>query len=200
MTVQGDTGTLDDDQVRAVMNQHMAGFRNCFHRAETGSYVSGNVLLNFVVGADGRVESVWVSRSDLGAWRIEDCLVATARYLEFPPPRGGGRARFAFPFAWNPAGARLSTPIEPAWGYPTLREHRAEIDACRRSHGFDGDFNLTVYVGRRGRVLAAGLDSDRAPGETFPACVVQLVEGLTFPDPGSRVVKYRVLVENVPET
>jgi hypothetical protein len=199
MTVEGTTGVLDDADVRAVIDSQMGGFRNCFQQQQSSSYVSGEVLLDFVVRADGRVDRVWVAQSDLGSWRVEDCLVTTAKYLEFPPPQGGGRARFAFPFAWNQAGARLSAPVEQAWGYPTLRAQREAIRACRKAHDFTGPFHLTVYVGRLGRVLAVGFDSATAPDELFPACVAQTVEGLTFPDPGQRTVKYRALVEDFPD-
>jgi hypothetical protein len=193
-----DPAGLDDAQIRQAIDAQAGGFRNCFQQNLNETFVSGDVLLDFVVGKDGRVAQVWVARSDLGAWRVEDCLVSTARFLEFPPPQHGGKARFAFPFTWNQAGAGLAAPIEQAWGYTTLSDQRDAIRRCRQTHKFDGPFNLTVYVGRLGRVLSVGLDSTQPPGDTFPACVAQAVEGLTFPDPGQRIVKYRALVEDFP--
>jgi len=195
--VSGTTGVLDDDEVRTVMHEHMAGFNNCF-RHGAGSFVSGKVLLQFVVNQVGRVDQVYVFESDVGSWRIEDCLVQTARYLEFPHPGGGGGARFAFPLSYNEPGRRLSVPVDRAWGYTTLRKNRDPIRRCRNKHHFEGPFNLTIYVGRLGKVLSAGFDSPTQPGDAFPACVVEIVEALRFPNPGQKVVKYRALVEDLP--
>lgn len=198
MAVAGLLGTLNDDQVFVVMNEHMAGFNNCFTRAE-GSFVAGEVQLSFVVAPNGRVDSVHVSESDLGSWKVEDCLVQTASFMEFPRPDGGGPAKFIFPFTWNEQARRLSKPVNEAWGYETLRANRKLVRDCRAAHRFDGPFHLTMYVGPRGNVLSVGFHAKRAPTKEFPACIVQAIGPITFPDPGSRTVKYRALVEDLPD-
>ena len=142
--------------------------------------------------ATGRVEDVFVSRSNLGALKAEDCLVQTARYLEFPPP-AGGKARFAYPFEWNEPGRRLSQPVEVAWGYSVLASNRELYERCRTKFNYQGPFNLTIYVGRLGSVLSAGYDSGTGPGIDFPSCVVDVTRGLRFPHPGNRIVKYKSL-------
>lgn len=190
-------GTLAGDQVRKVIQQYQGGFNLCFEKS-AGSFVSGDATLTFVVGRNGRVDSVWVSDADLGSWRIEDCLLSTAKHLEFPPPSGDDSARFAYPFTWNPAGARLSNPVDASFGYETLRAHRREIRRCREEWGFRGPFHLTIYVGRLGKVLSAGFHSSKPPREGFSACVVQLLDGVRFPDPGPQVVKFQALVEDLP--
>ncbi len=189
------TGTLAPSRVRAVMAQHAAGFNNCFQR-NAGSYVSGGVRLRFLVGARGRVEQVWVARSDLGSWAIEDCLVQSARYLEFPPPPGG-RARFDFPFRWNEAGSRLAQHVDEGWGYPALRRERPAIERCRKRNAYDAPFRVTAYVGRKGQALSVGMHAELRPSERFVACAVHAVEAARFPDPGHRVVKYEALVEDL---
>ncbi|MGK0358344.1 MAG: hypothetical protein ACI9U2_000628 [Bradymonadia bacterium] len=198
MAVEGLLGSLDDDQVFDVINQQMAGFNNCFGRSE-GSFVSGEVQLSFVVAPTGRVSSVHVSESDLGSWKVEDCLVQTGSFLEFPQPQGGGPAKFIFPFTWNERARRLAQPVNEAWGYATLRKHRDLIRGCRTTHGFDGPFHLTMYVGPRGNVLATGFHAKSAPSKNFPVCVVQTLAPVRFPDPGARTVKYRALVEDLPD-
>ena len=191
-------GRLDHGQIASVIREQQAGFNNCFNRS-AGSYVSGETQLRFVVAKDGRVEAVSIYRSNLGAWQVEDCLLETARFLVFPPPEGGNRAQFAYPFTWNMAGRRLSTPVDAGWGYATLRKNRNRFRKCRRVHPFAQPFNLTVYVGRQGQPLSVGYDSRENPPAGFAACVVQVVEELRFPNPGPRIVKYRALVENLPD-
>lgn len=191
-------GHLAPEEIRKVMQQTEAGFNNCFGENQ-GNFVSGDARLSFVVGDNGRVRSLWVSDATLGSWRVEDCLVQTARFLEFPPPSGDKSARFAYPFAWNAAGVRLSTPVEASFGYEALRSNRSEVSRCREAHGYRGPFYLTIYVGRLGQVLSAGFHSSAPPQEGFSACMVQAVEAMRFPNPGSRIVKFQVLVEDMPD-
>ena len=193
MSVEGYTGTMDDMDVHEIMNQNMAGFNNCFSQA-SASYISGDVQLDFIVDPQGRVETVSIGNSTLGSWKVEDCMLQTARYFEFPPPRGNGRARFAFPFKWNAAGQRLTVSVDESWGYEALRTHEPVINACRSAHHFKDPFTLTIYVGRRGQVLSAGFHSKTPPSDGFPACVVQSLVDLMFPDPGQRIIKYRARV------
>lgn len=190
-------GRLADDEIRRVMDEQQAAFNHCF-RSAPDAFISGHVELTFVVTGAGRVDDVFVSKSNLGALKAEDCLVQTARYLEFPPP-SGGKARFAFPFEWNEAGRRLSQPVEVAWGYSVLASHRELYERCRTKYKYDGPFNLTIYVGRLGAVLSSGYDSGTGPGVDFPSCVVDVTNGLRFSNPGNRIVKYKSLVEHLPD-
>lgn len=190
-------GHLADAEVRRVIEEQRGGFNNCFRQVQD-SFVSGHVELTFVVRETGRVQDVFVAKSDLGALTAEDCLVQTAKFLEFPAP-AGGKARFGFPFDWNEPGRRLSQPIEIQWAYPTLADKRELYERCRSKYGYQGPFNLTVYVGRLGAVLNAGYDSGTGPGVDFPSCVVDVTRGLRFPNPGNRVVKFRALVEHLPD-
>lgn len=195
--MEGLGGQISEFAVQSVMETQMAGFNNCFKHV-AGSYVSGEVQLSFKVNTDGRVKEVFVSQSTLGSWPVEDCLVQTARFLEFPPPEGGP-ARFIYPFMWNQAGRRLSQTMDASWGYPTLRKNRDTIRACRSTHRFEGPFHVTLYVGARGKVLSAGMHANMDSGDRFPACVVENIEAMTFPDPGSATAKYSILIEDLPD-
>ncbi len=197
MEIEGQQGTLDDEEVSRVIEEQMAGFRNCF-RHTAGTFVAGNVLLQFVVAPTGRVQTVWIAESDLGSWPVEDCLLQAARFLEFPRPSGGGPARFAFPFSWNERASRLSSPIGVEWGYEALRGKRVLFDACRERNRFKGAFHLTVYIGRKGQVLSAGFHADHPAGD-FAACAVTALNDVPFPNPGGRIVKYQTLMEDLPD-
>jgi len=188
-------GSLDEDDIRRVFDEHAAGFNNCF-RMSAASYVSGEVQLTVTVKPNGRVEGAFVSRSTLGAWKAEDCLLQQVRFLEFPVPQNG-RARFAYPLQWNAEGQRLSTLREPAYGYATLARNRPVIDQCRETYGYQGPYTLTLYVGQMGQVLNAGFSSPDAPGDEFGACVVDVVQGLRFPSSGPVTARYVALMENL---
>ena len=51
-----------------------------------------------------------------------------------------------------------------------------------------------------GRVLDAGFHSAKPTGDRFPACIVEAVRSMTFPDPGAATYKYALLVEDLPDT
>ena len=195
--VEGLMGRISEFAVQSVIETHMAGINNCFKQVG-GSYVSGEVQLSFEVGTDGRVKTVFVSQSSLGAFAVEDCLVQTTRFLEFPPPEGGP-ARFIYPFSWNEPGRRLSQPVEVSWGYATMRKHRDALRQCRTRHTFEGPFHVTLYAGARGRVLSAGFHTNLPPGDRFPACVYETLSTMAFPDPGAAIYKYSILVEDLPD-
>ena len=74
-----------------------------------------------------------------------------------------------------------------------------QFERCRAKHDFQSPFNFTLYVGRLGSVLSAGFDSNVGPKDDFPSCVVDIVKGLRFPNPGARIVKYHALVEHLPD-
>ena len=194
-------GRLDGDDVRRVVEQHKGGFDNCFRTARA-TYLSGQVYVEFLVGAAGRVEAASVARSDLGSWIVEDCLVVAARFLEFPKP-AGGRARFAYPFGKAAQGGRTRSRAMVkreghAWGYGTVRSARQAINTCRERYGYRGPFHVTAYVGNSGAVLDAGFDASEPVATEFPACIVQTVRRLRFPPPRTgQIIKYRALVENL---
>jgi len=188
-------GSLDEEDVRRVFDEHAAGFNNCF-RTSTESYVSGEVQLTVTVKPSGRVEGAFVSRSTLGAWKAEDCLLQQVRFLEFPVPQNG-RARFAYPLQWNAEGHRLSTAREPAFGYATLARNRPVLDKCRETYGYQGPYTLNLYIGQMGQVLNAGFSSPEAPGDEFAACVVDVVQSLRFPSSGPVTARYVALMENL---
>jgi hypothetical protein len=188
-------GRLDAEDVRRVVQAQQAGFDNCFRRS-SGQYLAGDVYVQFVIGKQGRVNLASVQRSELGSWVVEDCLIETATFLEFPPPVGG-EATFAYPFAGPTVGRRLVQAVDPAWGYETIRGARKAINRCRAEYGYQGPFHITVYVGPLGVVLDAGFDALDRPRREFPACVHSTVRGLRFPNPGNRTVKYRTIVETL---
>ena len=154
------------------------------------------MAVEFAVDRSGRVENAGVVRSDLGSWKVEDCLIETAGFLAFPRPEGG-KTRFAYTFPGPTVGKRLVRTVDPAWGYPTLRSARRPINDCRRRYQYEGPFHITAYVGPLGEVLDAGFDAKQAPPRELAACVVGVVRGLRFPAGGREVTKYRALIENL---
>lgn len=184
--------------VDAIFAEQQAGFSACNHDLP-GAHVGGVARLMFLLDPNGRVEQVFVAESDIGSLDVERCLLTAARFLEFPVPPDSGRTRFVRGFPVN-ASARDSLPARPeSWGYPTVRGRRDAIRKCRTDYGYDGPFHLTMFVGGRGRVLSAGFHARQATPDGFSDCVVRVMGETTFPDTGGQIVKYRALVEFLPD-
>lgn len=186
--------TLAPQHVDAIFAENAAGLDNCKRRA-AGPFVSGIVRLQFVLDERGRTETVFVAESDVGSYKVEDCLLQTARFLEFPVPPGSGRSQFVRAIPINEAARRMTLPQPESWGYTALRARRDAFRGCRSRYGYQGPFHLTLYVGGRGGVLSAGFHARSATPEGFGACVVQVAEETTFPGAGDRIVRYRALIE-----
>ncbi|MEZ4434339.1 MAG: hypothetical protein R3F65_18195 [bacterium] len=189
---------LAPQHVDAIFAEQQAGFRNC-NDAKPGPYVSGTARLQFLLDARGRVEEVFVTESDIGSRAVEDCLVRTARFLEFPLPPESGPARFVRAFPFNEAAHRVARPVPESWGYTQVRAEREAIRTCRRTYGYEGPFHLTAYIGGRGRVLSAGFHARQQTRDDFADCVLAVIREIRFPDAGSGVVKYRLLIELLPD-
>lgn len=189
---------LAPHHVDAIFAEQQAGFSAC-GRDAPGAHVGGVARLMFLLEPTGRVEEVFVAESDIGSIDVERCLLTAARFLEFPVPPGSGRTRFIRAFPVN-ASARNSLSQQPeSWGYPTVRGRRDAIRKCRADYGYDGPFHLTMFVGGRGRVLSAGFHARQPTPDGFADCVVRVMGETTFPDTGGQIVKYRALVEFLPD-
>lgn len=189
---------LAPHHVDAVFAEQSAGFNTCGRKA-SGAFVGGVARLMFLLDPRGRVEHVYVAESDVGSLEVERCLLTAARFMEFPVPPKSGRTRFVRAFPVNPA-ARGTVPEQPEpWAYPTIRGRRDAIRRCRADYGYDGPFHLTAFIGGRGRALSAGFHARHNTPDDFAECVVRVIEETTFPDTGGQVVKYRALVEFLPD-
>lgn len=189
---------LAPHHVDAVFAEQDAGFRNC-GRDLPGAFVGGVARLMFLLDTRGRVEQVYVAESDVGSLDVERCLVSAGRFMEFPVPANSGKTRFLRAFPINPAARGTVAERGESWGYPTIRSQRDPIRGCRSEYGYDGPFHLTMFVGGRGRVLSAGFHARNQTPDGFADCVVRVVGETTFPDTAGQVIKYRALVEFLPD-
>lgn len=184
--------------VDAVFAEQQAGFSNC-GRNLPGAFVGGVARLMFLVDEKGRVDQVYVVESDVGSLDVERCLLTAGRFMEFPVQKGSGKSRFVRAFPINPAARGTVNEQPESWGYPTIRGRRDAIRKCRSEYGYEGPFHLTAFIGGRGRVLSAGFHARQPTPDGFADCVVRVTSETDFPDTSGQVVKYRALVEYLPD-
>src|ERR1043165_7751818 len=76
-TVKGLTGTLNLDDVHQTMDERQNAFDACIEMSRRSlRRVSGAIRFAFKVGADGTVEEVHTTESNIGHRALEECLSA----------------------------------------------------------------------------------------------------------------------------
>jgi TonB family protein len=71
----------------------------CLRRAQAANpSISGKLLVEFVIGADGRVVSAKVKQSDLNNPRLESCVLTVIKMKRYPKPEGGKIVVVRYPF------------------------------------------------------------------------------------------------------
>ena len=97
MDLQMSIGVLDQRAVERAMAPHVPALVECFDRArDARRYLSGQIVLRFVVEASGSVSNIQVVKNELGNHRVEHCLTSTGRRIAFPPPEGKQKTDFEY--------------------------------------------------------------------------------------------------------
>jgi len=186
MSVAGLNGTLAPDEVEQALAPRATEFGRCFtphmRRLRT---LGGRILLAFHVGRDGHVMRVYGSDSTVGHREVERCVMGVAAETQFPAPHGG-EADFSWPLELDPPnGVRLPITWDPSRvaGVVRRRAHRV-LEECGH-----GGFQVTTYVSRRGRVLAAGAAVRDAASLEHIDCVIAQVRRWRMPRPDAHQAK-----------
>ena len=97
MDMQMSIGVLDERAVDRAMEPHVPAMVDCFERAgDARRYLSGQVVLRFVVEASGSVSDIHVIKNELGNYPVERCLIDAGRRIVFPPPEGKRKTDFEY--------------------------------------------------------------------------------------------------------
>jgi hypothetical protein len=77
MGMEMSLGVLDERAVDRAIKPHERAMSDCFMRAgDARKYLSGQVVMRFVVAGSGQVADVQVIKNALGSYPVESCLVA----------------------------------------------------------------------------------------------------------------------------
>ncbi|MEY4579889.1 MAG: hypothetical protein RL701_4592 [Pseudomonadota bacterium] len=189
MQVEGILGTIPQRRIEEALQAVLPDFQRCFLQGLAEVDVLGGALrFYFHVALDGHVAWVIPRASNVGHRATELCLLARAKRVRFPQPKGGGPAEFAWGLendANNGAQPPLVWPAEQASAI--VAKQRASLEPCATSE--DERFELTVFVAPGGSVLAAGAAVATNTASEHIDCVLDAVRAWTFPDPGSSTAK-----------
>jgi hypothetical protein len=183
-SVSAEIGGLNADEVKAIFDGSKGGLTQCMQKgAKRVEFLGGDVEFFLKIDTEGKVAHAHVKRSTIGDRATEKCMLGVLRGKSWPKPVGGemGIAQGGIGFDM------LNDVREPtSWSSddaaPGLEKISSRLSACK--HGKSG-FEATMYVDTDGKVLSAGVAPPDEDGEESVDCIVEALEGGTFPSPGS---------------
>ena len=182
MTVTGTLGTIPQRKIHSVLEGKLGTFQRCFSKAASRvEFIGGEVEFAFVVDSQGLVTSVHLRKSRVGDRETERCLLDVAAAAKFPEPKGGEGAEFSWGFEME-SHPDIRPPVEldgarVAAECPDLMK---AISACNPE-----PLEITAYVDRGGKPMAAGVSTAGFQAPSVLDCVAEAVTTATLPDPGS---------------
>jgi len=94
--------TNPDELMRAIRSR-MPAIRACYERAlKNAPLLKGKLVIQFVIGDGGRVQSVGVEEDSLGSEEVAQCVTSLIKRIRFPVP-DEGTMEASFPFVFMPA-------------------------------------------------------------------------------------------------
>jgi len=184
--VKGLTGTLNKDDVYQTMDARQPELEACIAQVRRrDAYVHGSIQFGFAVDASGRIAELRTLRSDIGHFELEKCIGAVVIATQFPAPDGNAAARFEWGMqvlgAYEPSDPMDAKPLQKvlAKRWAKLRE-RCELRRARARS------QVTLYVGRSGRVLNAGVVPGGRLDDEQLACVLEALRDWRMPKPKRR--------------
>lgn len=93
-------GALTADEINRVMKSRAGVFRACYEKELSKEpKLAGKVVVNFKIGADGKVVSAAVASSTLSSRTVGDCIARNVLRLAFPPSTGPSTVNYPFLFS-----------------------------------------------------------------------------------------------------
>lgn len=182
LSVSGLRGTLSSLEIQRALTPRLPKFSRCAaKRSSDLEWLHGGLEIGFHVAVDGSVERAYPTRSTFGDRATESCMLDVAKATHFARPHGGPAE-----LTWSleiPADPDVRVPEQ--WDAPelsALRTGAAEVIAERCA---SAPFSALLHVDTDGQVLAAGAAVPTGEGDSALDCVVDHLETLRFPSPGS---------------
>lgn len=188
LQVEGLRGRIDSYDIQQGVKPHVQAIDDCFTQNRGKQrWLGGQVELAFVIDAQGAVQTVHMSQSNLGAWPVERCLLEVGGAMTFVKPKGGPTAEFTLPLGFS-----SRTPPD-AWDQARaaaeVTAHEAGLAACSDAGAAPASAWITLYVGTRGQVQSVGFAASAPVDAAWATCAEQTILGWTLSDPQGRVAR-----------
>jgi hypothetical protein len=185
VSASAEIGGLNEDDVDAAFSGALKGLKRCVDSgAKEVEFLGGSVAFFLKIDSSGKVALAYLEHSTIGNRATERCMLDALRAKTWPKPVGGehGLARKSFSFD-PPNDVRPPTTWNGEDAEPGMKKIAADVAACKQGSG--GPFEATLYVGTNGKVLSASVTPPDEAGNGAIDCLVGVLEGASFPSPGS---------------
>ena len=150
MSMSMSMGVLDERSVDRAIKPHERAMSNCFARAgDARKYLSGQVVMRFVVTGSGQVCDVQLIKNGLGNYAVESCLVAEGKQIAFPAPEGRQGTDFEYSLSFRSTGERSVIP----WSADEMAHYLYGISGDLANCGGLGGVRLAGLARQLGRAL-----------------------------------------------
>jgi hypothetical protein len=213
MTALADLGALDRSKVEAAFRAAMPEVDRCLAAGRKRvRYLDGDIELFMQVDGSGKAVLANLTRSTLGDYETEACILAAYKVRHWPRPIDGKvgeiHQRYQFgvasdadaaqPWSADALGAAMARDASPDAGTGVAaspyRELLGALGRCREE-ARAAVLEVTMYLDQDGFVQAVGLATDQASGRSAADCVATVVKTTSFPSPGSSPIKVTVSVK-----
>ncbi len=188
--VEADIGALNEGQVTSTFQKAQGAFGRCMDSGRSRlPYLSGSVHFKVRVGASGKANSAFLTRSTLGDHDTETCMLGALKSASWPAPVGGKEGIAETEFTFDADGS-VRQPVEwaPEDAGKNVRNAREAFKKCARGAGA-GKMTATLYVETDGSVLSVGLAGEDDGAERAASCVISALKEVKFNSPGSFAAK-----------
>jgi hypothetical protein len=199
MGMEMSMGVLDERAVDRALKPHIRAMSACFARAgEARKYLSGQVVMRFMVTGNGQVSDVQVVKNGLGSYPVESCLVLEGKRILFPAPEGRRGTDFEYSMSFESTGERTVIPWSGEEMARQLSSVSFDIAGCG-SLG-DTDVDVIAYIEPGGAVGSVGFASEGSLDPAAAGCAVALMRKVRVSDAPSSARSSIVLRATFPMT
>ena len=181
MGMEMSIGVLDERAVDRAMRPHVRAMSACFSKAgDARKYLSGQIVMRFVIMASGHVSDVQVIKNGLGSYPVETCLVAEGKQIAFPAPEGRAATDFEYSMTFQSTGERSVIP----WSGEEMARHLYGISTDLASCGVIGtaDVDVIAYVEPGGTIGSVGFAAEGSLDPTAADCAAALMRKVRISD------------------
>lgn len=102
--ISGVDGQIDKKIVAKTIRRRQRAFQQCYENAlKSNSKLAGKLVVEFVIGEDGRVKDADVVRDGVGSSDVSKCVLKLVKRLRFPKP-DEGEVTITNSFVFQPGG------------------------------------------------------------------------------------------------
>ncbi len=93
---------VSPEQIKNVVQQHSDDTRKCYSdELAQNPALAGKIVINFVVGKDGKVISTKILESTMNNEKVEQCVSAQVASWQFPSFEGDNQISVDYPFVFE---------------------------------------------------------------------------------------------------